>query len=127
MIHLTTHFPVSPDRIYDAWLDGALHTAMTGSPATGEPKVGSHFTAWDGYITGENFELVPNQTIGQYWRTTDFPEHMPDSTLYIDLEAEGDGTKLILFQGLPDENEADKYRQGWQEYYFDPMQKYFGK
>ena len=59
-----------PLVIYAAWLDGKSHTNMTGGEATGEPTVGSEFTAWDGYIWGNKLELEPASRILQSWRTS---------------------------------------------------------
>ena len=43
--------------IYKAWLDSKLHSAMTGSEAHVEPKIGGKFSAWDGYIEGTTIEF----------------------------------------------------------------------
>src|SRR5689334_22450336 len=45
-IRLSQVFPVDAQRLYDAWLDSAEHTAFTGSGATVEPRVGGRHTAW---------------------------------------------------------------------------------
>ncbi len=37
-----------PEEVYEALLDPTKHSEFTGSKATGKPKVGSKFTAWDG-------------------------------------------------------------------------------
>ena len=43
-------------------------------------------TAWDGYVAGGNLELKPFHRIGQSWRTSEFPEGVPDSRLEIELD-----------------------------------------
>jgi uncharacterized protein YndB with AHSA1/START domain len=98
MIELSIILPVSPERIYRAWLDGDQHAAFTGSGATAESVVGGEFTAWDGYISGSNLEFQPYSRIVQLWRTTDFPQESADSRLEILLEAVGKHTKLTLIQ-----------------------------
>ena len=76
---LTATIPANPRTIYDAWLDGRRHSAMTGARATASPRVGGRFTAWDGYASGRNLELLAGKRIVQSWRTTDFPASAPDS------------------------------------------------
>ena len=56
---------------------------MTGGAATITGKVGDHFTAWDGYIKGENMVLEPYKRILQTWRTSQFEESEEDSQLEI--------------------------------------------
>jgi uncharacterized protein YndB with AHSA1/START domain len=75
---LITTIPASPEAIYDAWLDSAGHTNMTGAKATASDKVGAAFTAWDGYITGRNLELARPKRIVQSWRTSQFEGGDPD-------------------------------------------------
>lgn len=124
-IELTTTIPATPDQVYQAWLDGKLHAAFTGSPATGEAKINTGFTAWDGYIRGENLELIPNRCIVQSWRTTEFPPQSIDSRLEIDLEAITAGTKITITHSDIPEGQSQDYYQGWIDYYFDPLRAFF--
>jgi uncharacterized protein YndB with AHSA1/START domain len=120
---VTATIPASPRVIYDAWLDSRRHSAMTGARATASLKVGGRFNAWDGYASGRNLELKPGRRIVQSWRTTDFPADAPDSRVTLRLSRVPGGTKLILsHSGLLAES---GYRQGWREFYFEPMKRYF--
>lgn len=125
-LRLTTTLPVEPRALYEAWLDGEKHGAFTGSPASVEPGVGGAFSAWEGYISGRTLELEPGARIIQSWRTTDFPAGAPDSRLDLRFEASGSGTLLTLRHTEIPAGQGEDYRQGWLEYYFEPMKKYFG-
>jgi activator of HSP90 ATPase len=114
-----------PGEIYKAWLSSAGHTAMTGSPAKVDGKVGGQFSAWDGYIFGKTLELTPNQRIVQAWRTTAFPDEAADSHLEVLLEEVADGTRITLTHRDMPEDQVDSYRQGWEDFYFKPMKEYF--
>ena len=114
-----------PTEIYEAWLSSGGHTAMTGSPAEVDGKVGGNFSAWDGYICGTTLELTPNRRIVQAWRTSEFPDDAPDSHLEVLLEEVAEGTRVtFLHQDMPDD-QVDSYRQGWEDFYFKPMKEYF--
>ena len=118
-------FSVSPQVIYDTWLDSAGHAAMAGHPAEASGEVGGEFMAGGGHIHGKNLELTPGKLIRQTWRATDFGESDTDSELEIALAPEGTGTRLTLkHTRLPDH--GMKYRQGWVEHYFEPMNAQFG-
>ena len=69
---LSRDLPATPQAVYDAWLDSAAHSAMTGSKAKIGNSVGERYTAWDGYIAGKTLELAPGRRIVQSWRTTEF-------------------------------------------------------
>lgn len=117
----------TPEQIYKAWLNSKSHSAMTGGKAIIEDKTGSKFSAWDGYIEGENLELEKNKRILQTWRTSEFNKNQEDSLLDIELiPVDKNTTKLVLVHSNL-EDEDIKYKQGWKDHYFIPMKKYFSK
>ena len=121
-----TFFPsITAQQMYNAWLDSETHSAFTGSPAQIDPQVGGQFTAWDGYIQGQTLETEPFRRILQAWRTTEFPEGSPDSRLEILIEEVNDGVQITLVHSDIPEGQGEDYRQGWSEYYFDPMGRYY--
>jgi uncharacterized protein YndB with AHSA1/START domain len=117
--------PARPERVYNAWLDGAEHGRFTGGEATVDAVVGGAFTAWDGYISGKNLVLEPHGRIVQSWRSTDFPEGAPDSKLEVLLADEGSGTRITLRHSNIPDGQAHGYEEGWSEHYFEPMTRYF--
>jgi len=119
--------PANASEIYKAWLTSKGHSAITGSPAKASGKVGGKFTAWDGYISGKTLELTPNQRIVQAWQTSEFPDDAPDSRLEIELVEVKGGTKVTLTHSDMPKDQVESYRQGWKDFYFNPMKEYFGK
>jgi len=124
-IEVSTEFAVSPKRLYEAWLDGSQHGAMTGAVASVEAWVGGQHTAWDGYIWGRILELEPYRRIVQTWRTSEFPLVSVDSRLEILLEPTALGTRLVLHHTQIPDGQGEMYRVGWDESYFQPMRAYF--
>lgn len=124
-LKFTFDLPVFPERVYRAWLDSYEHSQFTGSPAEIEAMVGGKFSAWDGYIKGETLVMTPFSHIVQTWRTTDFPVDAPDSQVDIRLEPTCLGAQLtLLHTGIPD-GQSKEYLQGWEDYYFRPLTRYF--
>ncbi len=123
---VTAKFPVPPDVIYAAWLDGTQHTKMTGGTATASSKVGGKFEAWDGYITGKNLLLEKNIKIVQEWRTSEFPITAPSSIIEIYLTPSKTGTILKLKHHKIPYGQPD-YKKGWKDHYFEPMSAYFSQ
>lgn len=123
-IELRITFKISPERLYNAWLDSAEHSEMTGTSSVASAIAGAEFKAWDGYISGKNLELVDGRKIVQSWRTTDFLEEDPDSRLEIRFDPAPGGSVLTLIHSDIPEGQPD-YAEGWREYYFEPMKAYF--
>ncbi len=122
---LTTTIPASPEEIYQAWLDSLAHSEMTGGAANMSEQIGAEVSAWDGYISGRNLELVPDQRIVQSWRTSEFADEQGDSVITILLQEADEGTLLTLeHSNVPDEQRSYE-ETGWQENYFEPMVVYF--
>ena len=118
--------PATPEMIYTAWLDSETHEKMTGGGATASDEIGGSFSAWDGYISGENVALKANASIVQTWRTTEFKEEELDSNLEITLTPVDKSTEIPLTHtGLPEH--GMQYRQGWVDHYFTPMKAYFSQ
>ncbi len=121
---VSTLLPATPLEVYDTWMSSEGHSAMTGSPASISPEVGSEFDAWDGYIHGKNINLERGVLIVQSWRTSEFSDAEDDSLIEINLKPAGNQTELTLrHSGLPPH--GMQYKDGWVESYFEPMKEYF--
>jgi uncharacterized protein YndB with AHSA1/START domain len=119
--------PAQPEAIYTAWMSSKGHGEMTGSGARVTARVGSKFSAWDGYISGTTLELKPHSRILQSWRTTDFAEEEPDSLLEIILARTKGGTRVTLNHSKIPAGHGPEYKKGWIDFYFKPMKEYFAR
>ena len=118
-------FPVKPDKIYKAWLDTQQHSEMTDADAEIDPNVNGTFNIWNGYISGTTVELIQDKKIVQQWRTTDFPAGSDHSVIEVHFAETPKGSNLKLnHYNIPD-GQGNDYKEGWKEYYFKPMKKYF--
>jgi len=127
IIEQKVFFKAAPNVVYDALLDPEKHAKFTGSPATTSARKGATFTAWDGYISGKNLQLVKGKKIVQEWRTTAWPEGYPSSRLEFTLTAKKGGTELeMMHLKVPAEQVAD-YSSGWKSSYWEPLKAYLEK
>jgi activator of HSP90 ATPase len=123
-IRQTITFPVSPKEIYETIMDPVKHAALTGAAVKIHKEVGSKFSVYDGEIEGVNLELTPDRKIVQSWRYSDWPSGHYSKCTFLLTKVPG-GTRLTFSQtGVPDEF-YDDIRQGWYEYYWEPMKKIF--
>ncbi|MDA4115379.1 MAG: SRPBCC family protein [Thaumarchaeota archaeon] len=126
-IEQTAFFKASPEQVYAALLDPKKHSEFTGSPATTSARKGASFTAWDGYITGKNLELVKGKKIVQEWKTTEWPDGYPVSRLEITLAAKKGGTELKMVHSSVPAEQVAEYTGGWKSAYWSPLKKYVAK
>ena|ERR1043165_2040724 len=123
----TLTFNAPAKAIYEALMDSKKHSKITGAPAKISAKEGGKFTAFGGMLEGTTLELKPNKKIVQSWRSSEWPQgHY--SRLTFSLASAGKGkTKLSLSQSNIPDNDFEGVKQGWIEYYYNPMAKAFEK
>lgn len=123
---MSVEINATAERIYKDWLNSEGHSEMTGGEAECSPETDTVFSAWDGYISGKNVELIENSKIVQKWRTVEFPESVQDSHLEISLKnIEGGKCKITLIQTDLQIGDGKKYQDGWTAHYFEPMQEHY--
>ena len=114
--------------IYEALMDSKKHTEFTGDKAKISAKVGGAVSSFSGYAVGKNIELVPNKKIVQTWRVTDgsWPEGH-DSEITFELKKAAKGAEIhFTHRGVP-EGRVAEFKEGWKDFYWRPVKKYFKK
>ena len=113
-------------EVYSALMETKKHAKFSGAPAKISAKVGGKFTAYDGYINGENLELVKDKKIVQSWHAQSWPEGHFSKVTFNFKPFEG-GTKLLFYHtGIPD-TAYESIKKGWYEHYWDPIKKMLEK
>jgi activator of HSP90 ATPase len=126
-INQTATFAATPEKVYHLIMDSKKHASFTGSKVTMSTKVNGKFSVFDGYCHGYNIELDEGKKIVQAWHFAE--EGWPDdhfSVCTFLLEPAGNKTKLTFRQtGVPEQS-ADSLRDGWKQYYWEPMKAILG-
>lgn len=117
---------VNSAQVYNALMDSKQHSEFTGAKATIDNCVGGKISAWDDYIEGENLTLTPDKKIVQKWRANDWPEDSWSRATFELKDIDG-GCELTFSQTDVPDNMAKDVEQGWTEYYWTPLRKYFSK
>ncbi len=116
------YIPASPDVVFRMLTDPTEHGALVGGVCTGEPHDGNAFSAFDGYITGTYEEVVAPRLVRATWQTTEWPKRTAASRIEFTLEdGEDGGTELTLTHSELPASQAEQYRQGWIDYYWNPL------
>jgi activator of HSP90 ATPase len=125
-IRQTVAINAAPLDVYEALMDSKAHSKFTGSAARVSPQVGGRFETYDGYAEGTNLELVPGRRIVQAWRASDWPEDHYSTVTFALANAAGGTTLTFTQTGVPDDQEG-AIRQGWIEFYWEPLRALFAK
>lgn len=119
-IRQTITFNASPHEVYEMLMDSKKHAKFTGSAARVSRKVRGEISAYDGYISGENVELVQDRKIVQLWRGSDWDGGVFSKATFSLKKVKG-GTRLTFAQtGVP-EKHYSSIKQGWIDFYWEPM------
>ena len=114
----------SPTEIYNALMDSKIHSQFTEDVAEIGKSVGEKFSAFNGYATGENLVLKPNELIKQTWRASDWPNgHY--SIVKFELSPKNEGTILVFNQTDIPADQYEDISNGWHEYYWKPLNAMF--
>lgn len=124
-INFSVDLPVSPERVYRAWLDSYEHSRFTGHPAQIDPHPGGQYSSLDGAVSGRILLATPFNHIVQSWRSVEFPPGSPDSHVDLKLEPTCLGAQLTLIQtGIPD-GLSRPVLERWEKAYLRPLRDYF--
>jgi len=115
-------FQSNPSDIFDCILNQQRVCMYTRAAATIEPKVGSKFAIYNGTIVGEILEVEKDVKIVMKWKIKDWNSF---SNVTIVLSKEN-GTLLKLEQVDIPSNEFERTKNGWKNYYWDPIRAVFG-
>jgi activator of HSP90 ATPase len=116
-----------PVEVYDAYVNPKKHAEFTGATATGDTRVGGEFSSWHGYIFGRYMVLETGKRVVQEWQTTEWPADAPPSRLELKFERDPAGTRMTLTHTEVPSAQAERYEQGWREYYWTPLKQYFAR
>jgi activator of HSP90 ATPase len=117
VITQTVVLPAPAEHLYAIYLDPALHAAVTGAPVTVGADSGALFRAFDGQISGTMLSVVAPRLIVQSWRSINFGDADPDSTLTLAFVPEGKNGRIDLIHVDVPEQDYQGVTEGWQKYY----------
>jgi activator of HSP90 ATPase len=126
-IQQSVEFEVSPETLYETYVNSRKHSASTGAPAKLGRKVGAKFTAFDGSLLGRNLLLVPNKMIVQAWRADHWKAADTDSILVLTFTKTAKGARVDLVHANVPEHDHRGVSEGWRKYYWNPWQAYFAR
>jgi activator of HSP90 ATPase len=124
-IFKTVVLPAPAATLYDMYMDPEVHGEFTGAPAKISDVAGSAFEAFGGLLLGTTLQVIKSRLIVQSWRSVNFAEDDPDSTLIISFTSEDDdGGRIDLVHLDVPEEDYQGVAGGWESRYFEPWLSY---
>lgn len=118
-------FEATPTEVYELIMDSEKHAEFTGSAVAMSREVDGKFKVFDGYCHGYNIEIDPGKKIVQAWHFAE--DGWPDDHFSICtflFEPFGNETRMTFLQTEVPEHKIDALKDGWNEYYWEPMKEY---
>ena len=123
-IQQSVKFRVSPEELFDIYMNSKKHSAATNSRVSVSRKVTGRFTAFGGMLRGKILALAPKRMIVQSWRGSDWKKTDLDSILILTFSRVRRGGRISLVHAnVPDRHYAG-INKGWAKYYWKPWKAY---
>lgn len=124
LIKQSVVLPAPAEQLYATYLDPGLHAAFTGAPVTVSAEPGAPFRAFDGQISGTTLSVIAPRLIVQSWRSTNFRDADPDSTLILAFVPQGRDGRIDLIHIDVPHQDYQGVSEGWEKYYWAPWKRY---
>ena len=112
--------PAPASELFRMYLDAETHAAFTGAPAKIGDEPGAAFEAFGGLLKGTMLQVVRPRLIVQSWRSVNFADDDPDSTLIITFTPEDDDGRIDLVHIDVPDADLQGVTGGWESRYFSP-------
>lgn len=118
-------FSAFPQDIYECLIDEDRIKAWSRAPVKITPVAGGSFSLFNGKITGNFEQLIPNQKIVQSWRLSSW-ENNKFSKVTITINGNNSGTKVTMVQESVPHQQKDDVSSNWTRFYWCPIRDTFG-
>ena len=123
LIQLSVVLPAAAEALFEQYLDPAAHAAFTGFPVEIGAEEGAKFHAFDGQLSGVMLTTVRPRLIVQSWRSVNFADDDPDSTLILAFhpaeENREQGQIDLIHLDVP-QQDYQGVIDGWDRHYWRP-------
>lgn len=124
VIRQSTKLPAPGEKLFEMYLSADAHSGFTGSPVTIGDSAGAPFEAFDGMLSGSILEVVKPTLIVQSWRSVNFVESDPDSTLILSFSTIGDEGQIDMIHLDVPVHDYEGVTKGWEKFYWTPWRAY---
>lgn len=117
---------VTPQDLFDTYLDSQKHGAAIGATAAIQREVGGEFRAFgDNGLKGRILELVPGRRIVQSWRGQPWTANDLDSIVVLTFHETPKGARIdLVHANIPEHAQQMVNEKAWDDRYWQPWRAY---
>ena len=124
-LQLHCDLPSAKEPVFNAWLNQFQQGAITQALAFITPEVNGKIELWNGAVLGRFLQIEKHKRLVLSWRTVDFDENLPDTTLFLHFQDIPTGSRFIVQHENIPLNMLNQFRFAWEKVYFPNLQAYF--
>ena len=123
-LSLSRTISADPARVFRALTSSREIRRWSGQPGSVQAKIGGKFSFFGGWVTGTVLAYQAPRVLSYTWLTSEWPDGALPSIVTFRLARAKGGTRVTLVhKGLPNARERKEHKGGWDEFFFDLLEK----
>jgi activator of HSP90 ATPase len=120
---------ISPEELFDSYLDSTRHGALVGAPASISDRPGTPFWVFaEDAVRGRTLFVHRPAVIAQSWRGRTWSDADADSVLTLTFDPDGaGGTRLQLTHAGVPHHAYNTIAEGWYRMYWRPWRDHLAR
>lgn len=125
-ISMVVSVKARPAEVFRALTDAKSIGQWSGHKGRVEAKIGGKFEMFNGWVKGKVLAYQVGKILAYTWHPTDWDKKTKASIVEYKFTGTGVKTKIRLtHSGFPDAKAMKEHEEGWKEFVFDHLKKYF--
>lgn len=114
----------APDEVIELLTNPEFIRDWGGGESLIEKKVGGRFAMFDGWVEGKILKITADE-LAYTWKPSNWSEETPASEVHYKLVPATHGTEVLVeHTNLPDKEEMEGHKKGWDEHFFGLIGEY---
>jgi uncharacterized protein YndB with AHSA1/START domain len=116
----------SPEKVFEALTKSSVINKWSGGTGKVSDKIDGDVEMFDGWVKGKVILFKPGKKLSYTWKPSEWDKKTLPSLVTYTLSDHKAGTEILLeHTGFPTAEEAQKHKDGWINFVFEPLNDYF--
>ena len=117
----------SPEKVFEALTMEGIMSAWCDGGGKVEPKAGGDVEMFGGWVKGKVVTFdKKGKKLSYTWKPAEWDKKAEPSLVEYQIKPHAAGSEIqLVHTGFPSQEEANKHRDGWTDYVFEPLNDYF--
>ena len=115
-----------PEKVFEALTKSSIINKWSDGNGKVSDKIDGDVEMFDGWVKGKVVQYKPGRKLSYTWKPSEWDKKVPPSLVSYTFSDHQAGTEVTLEHvGFPNEKEAEKHKDGWIDFVFEPLNDYF--